>query len=120
MSVQLQIETLPDYLIARFTGNGGAEEVWKEFEFIAEQCNLADRNKLLLDFTGAHGPISFADRYFLGENARAFARHGLKVVSLARADQVDPRKFGELVARNRGVNLRTFTDVSSAEQWFRE
>jgi hypothetical protein len=55
MSLQLQIEEMPDYLIARFTGPGAAEEVWRQYETIAKRCKRANKNKLLLDFLEAHG-----------------------------------------------------------------
>jgi hypothetical protein len=29
---------MPDYLAARFIGSGVAEEVWRQFELIAEHC----------------------------------------------------------------------------------
>jgi hypothetical protein len=120
MSVQLQIEELPGYLVARFIGEGEMEEIWQRFGFIAEECKRANRKKLLADFTGHYGPITFVDRYFLGEKAQVFARHAIKVVTLARSEQLDPQRFGELVARNRGVNVRVFSDVRAALEWVLE
>jgi hypothetical protein len=35
MSIQFQIEEMPDYLAAKFTGAGAAEEIWRRFEVIA-------------------------------------------------------------------------------------
>jgi len=62
MSLQLQIEEMSDYLIARFTGPGAAEEVWHQYESIAERCKRANKNKLLLDFLEAHGSRTVAFR----------------------------------------------------------
>jgi hypothetical protein len=117
MSVQLQIEEMPGYLAARFTGTGTPEEAWRQFELIAEHCKRTNKNKLLLDYAEAHGEVSLADRYFLGEEAQIFARYGLKVASVATQEQIDPRRFGEMVAQNRGVNVRGFTNVKDAEKW---
>jgi hypothetical protein len=66
MSVQLQIEEMPEYLAARFTGAGTAEEVWRRYKLIAERCKRANKNKLLLDFTEAQGELSLLERYFIG------------------------------------------------------
>jgi len=44
MSIQLQIEEMPGYLAARFTGVGVAEEVWSQFELIAGHCKSANKN----------------------------------------------------------------------------
>jgi hypothetical protein len=120
MSIQLQIEESAGYLLARFTGFGEAEEICRQFEIIAEHCERAKRKNLLSDFTGFYGTITFVDRYFLGETAQLFVRYGIKIVALARDDQVDPQKFGELVARNRGVNVHVLTQYQAAEKWFRE
>jgi len=118
MSLQLQIEEMPDYLAARFTGAGVAEEAWRRFELIAERCNRANKNKLLLDFTEARGEISLADRYFLGDAAQIFLDYKLiKVAAVARPERVDPQRFAERVIRNRWVNARTFTNVEDAEKW---
>jgi hypothetical protein len=120
MSIQLQIEETPGYLAARFTGVGTAEEAWRQFESIAKHCERANKNKLLLDFTGVHTDASFVDRYFLGKEAQIFAHYNLKVASAGRPDQLDPKRFGEIVAQNRGVNLRAFINVADAEQWLLE
>ena len=118
MSLQLQIEEMPDYLAARFTGAGVAEEAWRRFELIAERCNRANKNKLLLDFTEARGEISLADRYFLGDAAQLFLDYKLiKVAAVDTPERVDPQRFAERVIRNRWVNARTFTNVEDAEKW---
>jgi len=117
MSIQLQIEERPGYLAAKFTGAGKAEEVWRQFESIAEHCNRANKNKLLLDFTEVHSEVSLMDRYFLGKEAQIFAHYNLNVAGVGTPEQVHPQKFAELVARNRWVNVRAFTNVEYAEQW---
>ena len=117
MSVQLQIEAMPGYLAARFTGVGATKEVWRQFESIAEHCDRANKKKLLLDFTEVHTEVSLMDRYFLGKEAQIFAHYNLKVAGVGRPEQVHPQKFAELVARNRWVNVRAFTNVEDAEQW---
>jgi hypothetical protein len=118
MSIQLQIEEMPDYLVARFNGAGKAEEVWRQYKLIAERCNRANKNKLLLDFTEAYVEASLADKYILGEQAQIFARYDvIKSAAVARPEQVDPERFGEMVARNRLVNARVFTNAEDALEW---
>jgi hypothetical protein len=117
MSVQLQIEEMPDYLAARFTGAGIPEEAWRKFELIAEHCKRANKNKLLLDFAEAHGEISLVNRYLLGIETQIFAQYGIKVATVNRPEQIDPRRLGEMVALNRWVNVRAFTNVKDAEKW---
>jgi hypothetical protein len=120
MSVELQIEETPNYLAAKFLGEGSPEEVWRQFELIAEHCKRANKNKLLIDHTEAYGEIFLADRYFLGESARIFAAYRLKVAAVDRLNLVDPQRFSEMVAQNRGVNARVFTNFEDAEEWLLE
>jgi hypothetical protein len=118
MSIQLQIEEMPEYLAAKFTGAGTAKEVWRRYELIAERCKRANKNKLLLDFTEAYVEASLADKYNLGEQAQIFARYKvIKSAAVARPEQVDPERFGEMVARNRLVNGRVFTNAEDAKEW---
>jgi hypothetical protein len=120
MSIQFQIEEMPDYLAVKLTGKGTVEDVPQPFELIAEYCKRANKNKLLLDFTGAlgYGKLYLADRYFFGEQAQIFARYDLvKVAVVARPERVDPEKFADVVAQNRGINLRSFTNVGEAREW---
>ncbi len=118
MSIRLQIEEMPDYLAAKFTGAGAAEEIWQLFELIAEHCKRANKNKLLLDFTETCGKTSLADRYRFGDVAEIFMHYKLiKVAAVVRPEQLDPKRFGEMVARNRWVNVRVFTSVGDSEEW---
>jgi hypothetical protein len=33
---------------------------------------------------------------------------------------IEPERLGEIVARNRGMNVRAFTDYEAARTWLRE
>lgn len=88
---------------------------------IAEHCRRANKNKLLLDFTGAYTKASLADRYFIGEKAEIFTRYKLiKVAVAVRPERLDPQRFGEMAMRNRRVNARVFTNIEDAEEWLLE
>jgi hypothetical protein len=118
--MKIRFEEIIGYLAVRFTGAGTVEEAWTHFESIAEHCERANKNKLLLDFTEARGEISLADRYFLGERTKIFKRNASKVAAVGRPEQLDHRRFGETVAKNRLVNLRVFTNVEDAHAWLLE
>jgi hypothetical protein len=117
MSVQFQIVEMPGYLAARFAGAVATEEDEQQFELIVEACERANTDKLLLDFTMVPEELSLADRYFLGEGAQIFTKHNFKVAAVCRPELQDSRCFSELVAQNRRVNLRGFTDIQTAEEW---
>jgi len=117
MNFQLQIEQMPSYLVARFIGAGVADEIWPQFESIAEHCKYTKNNKVLIDVTRAEAKFSLLDRFLGGESARIFAVYNIKVAGVDTPERIDPEKFGVLVARNRGVNVDMFTDFQAAEEW---
>ena len=117
MSFQLQMEQMPGYLAARFAGAAVTGEGTRQFESIAEHCKRTKNNKLLIDTTEYDVKASTLDRFLLGEKSQIFAIHRIKVAFVCRPVQIDPRKFGALVARNRGVIVDVFTDFQSAEEW---
>ena len=117
MSSQLEMEQMPGYLAARFIGSGVADDVWRQFELIAEHCKRVNGNKLLIDITGAHGKASVIDKYLAAEESLVFARYGIKVVFIEMPERMDPRRFFLMAARNRGVNVEAFTDLRAAEEW---
>ena len=117
MSIQLQMEQRSGYLAARFAGVAVPGEVLQKIELIAEQCKRTNNDKLLIDFTAIRTQFSIMDKYNFGEKSRNFARHNIKVAAIVTREQSDPQKFGELVALNRGANLRGFTGVQAAEEW---
>jgi hypothetical protein len=117
MSIQLQMEQMPGYLAARFIGVGVVEEVWRQFELIAEHCKGAKVNKLLIDTTGAEGEVSDMERFQFAERLGVFARCGIKVALVLRPEQIHPRKLAVLLAQKRGVNVEVFMDSQDAEEW---
>ena len=117
MSFQLQIEQMPGYIAARFIGLGAPGEASEQFESIAEYCKRSKNGRLLIDTTRYEVKISAIDRFHLGERLQVFASHRIKVAFVSRPEQIDPRKFGALVAQNRGVSVDAFTDLCAAEEW---
>jgi hypothetical protein len=117
MSIQLQMEQMPGYLAARFIGSGEPGEASARFESIAEHCKRTNNDKLLIDTRGYDVKVSVVDRFFLGTSSRIFAVLRIKVAIICRPEQLDERRFGRLVAENRGVTVEVFTDFQSAKEW---
>jgi hypothetical protein len=117
MSVQLQIDEMPGYLIARFIGAGAMEEVERQFESLAEKCKSTKKNRLLLDFTEVPADISLVDRYELGRRTLVFAQYKCKVAAVCKPEHHDSTCFLGTVAQNRWVDLRVFANVEDALEW---
>src|SRR5262245_7912242 len=120
MSIELQMENASGYMVARFTGEGKAEEALLNFEQIVEQCNRANNKKLLIDCTEAKTDIALVDMYEQGEGAKLFNRYGIKIAVVVSEDKLEPEKFAETVARNRGVDACVFTANQTAVEWLLE
>lgn len=88
-----------------------------QFELIAEECKRTKNDKLLIDTTGAEGKISLLERFLMGERTQIFAYHGFKIAWVDMPERTNPPDFGELVARNRWVDVRDFVDFRAAEEW---
>ena len=111
------MEEKPDYLVARFIGSGVAEEAWPQFELIAENCKRTKNDKLLIDATRAEVKVSLVERFLTAKRTVIFAQYGLKVAVVEIPERIDSQRFGELVAQNRGVNIRVFSDYQAAVNW---
>jgi hypothetical protein len=120
MSFHLQIEQRSGYLGARLTGAGDVEEAGRRFEIIIEHCKRTKNKRLLVDIRGVEGGFSFLDKYYLVGKLGLPASYLVKVATVNTQEKIDPRRFGELVAHNRGLNLRAFTDYETAEKWLLE
>ena len=73
----------------------------------------------LVDLREVPGPITFMDRYELGEVAGRY----LNLVPIAVVlyeEQADPERIGKMVARNRGANIEVFTDEAEAQAWLQK
>ena len=120
MTLRLKIINRSEYLVANFSGLGSVDEMSQQFAVLAEQCRVAKKNRLLIDVSAIHTDPSFSERYRAGERAVVFAHNGIRVALVGRREHVDPKLLGELVARNRGVDGRVFTDLAAAKKWLLE
>jgi hypothetical protein len=120
MTVKIKIEKRAEYLVAKFSGEANLQDIGQRFEELAERCRKEKKSRLLIDVTAVKAAPTFSDRYRAGERAVVFAQFGIKLAMVGMAELIDPRRLGELVAQNRGVNGRVFTDLDEARKWLVE
>ena len=114
---KLTFQLTPEYLHARVEGDRDSYEIsiafWRE---IAAECERLDVIRLLVeedipemgDYSDMYRIASELPDMFLGIAIAFVDRY---------ADQAELNSFGELVAQNRGVRGRYFSDASNAEAW---
>jgi hypothetical protein len=108
-----------DWLMVRVSGAFSVEWFVGVVASIATAQRSAPATAVLIDMRGAFGTLSDLDRYRIG---MAAVHQDLKgpVAVVGQEPILDPRRFAEVVARNRGVNVRGFTDEPEARAWLRE
>jgi hypothetical protein len=116
--VEYHFEDEKRFVRVRFTGLWPISEVSPALPKILEECRARKQDLLFIDFSGVENKkVSLAERFRLGKSALGFAGKLRRIVVLGRADLIDRQKFGEMVARNRGINIRVFLTVDEATQW---
>jgi hypothetical protein len=120
MTIKIKIEKRAEYLVAKFSGEANLQDIGQRFESLAVRCRKEKKHKLLIDVTAIKAAPTFSDRYRAGESAVVFAEFGIKIALVGLSELVDPRRLGELVAQNRGVDGRVFIDLAAAEEWLLE
>ncbi len=119
-SLRLKIIKRTEFLAANFSGAGSVDEMSQQFPALAEQCQAANKTRLLINVSAIRADPSFSERYRAGERAVVFASRGIKIALVGTPVQVDPGLLGELVARNRGVDGRVFSSLAAAKKWLLE
>jgi len=109
------------FVWVRLSGAWTIDELCAKPQSILAECTARKQDLLLLDLTELSvGPISTLDRYKLGSSIVLFSKKLRKVATAALPSFIDPDRFGERVARNRGVNVRVFSDPDEARRWLLE
>jgi hypothetical protein len=123
MPIETRYEILTPYLHLYCKGLYEFKELKNAFE---EAFDLALRNelqKILVDGMELFGkPPTTLERFKLGEYVAELCRQFGRPVYIAVTGEipiVDPKRFGETVARNRGANGKVFTDLGEAKAWLK-
>lgn len=104
--------------VTEVTFAGGLSMVENAVRFCVEN----ETRNLLLEVTGLTGfaPPTLAERYFGIEQLASIAAGKLKIAEVDREEQLDPSHANTLIAANRGLEFKVFTDESAAIEWLLE
>jgi len=108
-----------DWLVVRLSGPYSLESFVGVIADIGKTMRTAPAAALLVDTLEMFGAIEDLDRYRF---AMAAVEQAITapIAFLGKEPILDPRRFAEVVARNRGVNVRAFTSEPEARVWLRE
>lgn len=126
MSMFLQVSVQSGVLQAQVTGTFSLAEAQALFMEILETAVQHAAQKILIDGRELQGNVEAFERFRFHEfAARAVAEHTLRglwhapprIVYVLNTPVLDPRGFGEDVARNRGMIVKVCDDLESARAW---
>jgi len=91
---------------------------------ILDACAEHNMTKILFDLRSLRGSPSILERFEFAsylvstfQNKLGERFGAMKMAAVAGAPFMDPHKFGETVAVNRGLNLKVTTDLAEACAW---
>lgn len=125
MGINLRMEPRTAYLYAEVSGTFERESAQDVSAKILDACSQHGLSKVLVDLRTLSGSLTVIDRWDYSEFMAAEIHNRLnsgkleKKVYLAYLgdELIDPQKFGQIVATNRGINVKATTDVKDAFRW---
>jgi hypothetical protein len=122
MSVDIEISLMPDYISLNCSGTcSSVSELNSVFQRAVALARDHQRRKILILANQVTGELTTQDRYegaaFLTEQVFRAPEWISAIAVVGQPPLIDPARFGETVARNRGINGRVFTDVDEAVGW---
>ena len=112
------------YLSVTVSGHFSLSEAKIMYADALEYLLKNNISKLFFDAFRVKGVVTTMDRYYFGEFAAfeslKYIGKGLKKITVSICGEepiIDPRRFGEIVARNRGLNLKVTTDKNESLQF---
>ena len=122
MAVISEVIVKPTCVCIRCSGTCTSAEEFKRVLLTAIAASQeSQRIHILIDGADVTGYLSDVDRFeiatYLSELNRQEETYFKAIAIVGNMPLVDPFRFGETVARNRGVNGRVFTDIKEAIEW---
>ena len=121
----LKIHPQAEFLSVIATGQFSVDEMKRAFLEMLEAVAVHKTTKVLFDGRGLLGHVGTMDRFYYAEFvARSVADFhergvspGTQFAYLLKEPVLDPERFGETVAVNRGANVKAFASHEAALRW---
>ena len=125
MNIELKIIPEATHLNVVATGEFSLEEAKRRFLQVLEAVAEQKCKKVLFDGRKVIGNPETLERFFYSEFAARsvldFEERGVSRLTqfayVLTEPVLDPKRFGETVARNRGMTLKAFDNVPEALRW---
>src|SRR5215218_6179635 len=125
MSIQMEILAEPGFLKVIATGNFSLKEAERTFLEILEAIILHKAGKAMIDGRALAGKPATIERFLYGKFAansvKMYSARGLSPFTafayVLKLPVLDPQRFGETVAVNRGMRVKVFDNREDAFTW---
>ena len=125
MSMLQEMRPDGDLLRVRATGEFSLEDAKRNFLEMMEAVAIHSSKRVLVDGQAITGNLRAIERFYYGEfTAEAVSEHQARSASgpirfayVLKEPVLDPKRFGETVAVNRGMLIRVFDNPEEALQW---
>ena len=125
MSLKTEIQPEAGYLSVTVTGKFSLKEAEQSFLDTLEAVILHKSMKVLMDGRTVTGKPATIERFFYGKfsanSVKAYKSRGVSAATtfayVLKVPVLDPQRFGETVAVNRGMHVRVFDNLEAAFDW---
>lgn len=126
MGMTLKITASPKVIHVLAEGEFSLDEAKRTFLKVVDAVIDNDSERVLFDGHGIWGEPTLVERFYFGEFAAAAVRKRVDDEEIAVAPKfafilippvLDPGRLGEMVAVNRGLNVKAFDDLSEGMAW---
>ena len=126
MTLRIQTHVEPELLRVIAKGQFSLEDALQKFLDLLDAVERTEARKILLDGRQVTGNPTVIDRFLYGEFAakavkkymtEGEVRHPPQFAYVLHEPVLDPKRFGETVAVNRGMWLKVFDNLEDAGQW---
>jgi hypothetical protein len=106
------------FVSAKLHGTWDIDELPEALDVLREECRARQQDLLQIDMSPLkNDALTTFERFQLGVGAASLSPAVRRLATVARPDQIDSEQFGARVARNRGLDIRIFSDPKEAGPW---
>jgi len=126
MPMTLGVTAESDHVYVTASGEFSLDEAQRTFVQLLESVARFKRTKVLFDGRMLVGEPKMIERFYYAEfvawSVASFANGGLVTLAprfayVLEEPMLDPERFGETVAVNRGMRVRAFDNLEAARAW---
>ncbi len=118
--MEVKFDSRTDCVFATITGPMAPDGLLPVFYKIIDTAIERGLGPILIDFSAIDGTLATSERFNLAESAAAYFLSKSRTIRpriaiVGKAPLIDG--FGAMVASNRGINAKAFSDVPQALDW---